>query len=66
MKQEKKGQEPAGSFRSRREYAKKGERSQTMMSFRVDNECLDWLQRQPNKGRAINNLILDAIKRGVG
>ena len=43
--------------RTRREYAKKGERSQKMMSFRVDNEVADWLNQQHNKGRYINELI---------
>ena len=65
MKQEKKGQEPAGSFRSRREYAKKGERNQTMFSFRLDVENLDWLNSQPNKGRALNRLVEAARKKGV-
>lgn len=43
--------------RTRREYAKKGERSQTMVSFRLDNELQDWMRQQRNKGRYINNLI---------
>lgn len=44
--------------RMRRAYAAKGERNQKMMSFRVDNENLDWLEQQPNKGRYINELIV--------
>lgn len=43
--------------RMRKAYAPKGERSQKMMSFRVDNEISDWLNQQPNKGRYINDLI---------
>lgn len=43
--------------RVRRPYAAKGERSQKMMTFRVDNENLSWLEQQPNKGRYINELI---------
>lgn len=43
--------------RMRKAYAKKGERSQRTMSFRLDNELADWLSRQPNKGRYINELI---------
>lgn len=43
--------------RMRKAYAKKGERSQRTMSFRLDNELEDWLSQQPNKGRYINNLI---------
>ena len=37
----------------RKAYAPKGERSQKMMSFRVDLENIDWLEAQPNKGRYI-------------
>lgn len=65
MKQEKKTVEPTGSMRTRREYAKKGERNQTMVSFRLDVENIDWLNGQPNKGRAINRLIEEARKKGV-
>lgn len=43
--------------RLRRAYAAKGERNQKMMTFRVDNENLAWLEQQPNKGRYINQLI---------
>lgn len=43
--------------RQRKAYAARGERSQKMMSFRVDNEVADWLNQQHNKGRYINNLI---------
>lgn len=43
--------------RMRKAYAPKGERSQKMMSFRVDNELAEWLNQQPNKGRYINDLI---------
>lgn len=43
--------------RMRKAYAPKGERSQKMMSFRVDNEVSEWLNHQSNKGRYINDLI---------
>ncbi len=43
----------------RKAYAAKGERSQKMMSFRVDNEVAEWLNLQPNKGRYINRLIAE-------
>lgn len=43
--------------RIRKSYAPKGERSQKMMSFRVDNDLAEWLSQQPNKGRYINDLI---------
>lgn len=41
----------------RKAYAPDGQKSQKMMAFRVDNDLLDWLDSQPNKGRYINNLI---------
>lgn len=43
--------------RNRKARAKNGERGQKMMSFRVDNANLAWLEQQPNKGRYINDLI---------
>lgn len=52
--------------RVRKEYGKHGERTQKMMSFRVDNDLIEWLESQPNKGRYINNLIAeDKKKRGA-
>ena len=51
--------------RQRKAYAAKGERSQKMMSFRVDNEVADWLNQQPNKGRYINNLIREDMEKCV-
>ena len=41
----------------RKAYAPDGQKSQKMMAFRVDNDLLDWLNSQPNKGRYINELI---------
>lgn len=52
--------------RVRKAYAPKGERGQIMMSFRIDVENVEWLQRQPNKGRAVNAAIADYIKRNKG
>lgn len=49
--------------RQRKAYAARGERSQKMMSFRVDNEVADWLNQQPNKGRYINNLIKEDMEK---
>lgn len=49
--------------RVRKEYGKKGERTQKMMSFRVDNDLIEWLESQPNKGRYINTLIAEDKKR---
>ena len=43
--------------RIRKSYAPKGQRTQKMMSFRVDNDLEEWLNQKPNKGRYINELI---------
>lgn len=43
--------------RVRKAYAAKGERSQKMMTFRVDLENVEWLEQQVNRGRYINELI---------
>lgn len=51
--------------RQRREYAPAGERNQKMICFRCDNENLEWLNQQPNKGRAINRLIAEERERGA-
>lgn len=44
----------------RKQYAKRGERTSKMMTFRIDADNLDWLNTQPNKGRVINDLIAQA------
>lgn len=49
--------------RIRKEYSPDGTRGQKMVTFRCDLENLEWLESQPNKGRAINNLI--AKERGA-
>ena len=36
---------------------KHGVISQKMMTFRIDHENVEWLEKQVNKGRYINNLI---------
>lgn len=46
--------------RVRREYAAKGSRSQKMMTFRIDLENVDFLERQVNKGRFLNDLLAQA------
>lgn len=43
--------------RQRKQYAPKGERGQKPMAFRIDNENIEWLNKQQNKGRYINELI---------
>lgn len=34
-----------------------------MVSFRLDNELLDWLESQQNKGRYLNELIREDMER---
>lgn len=59
-------QEKEEKARIRKAYAAKGERSQKMMSFRIDFENAEWLEQQENKGRTINNLIAQARCAGPG
>lgn len=44
--------------RTRKAYAAAGERSQRMFNFRIDLENYEHVQKQSNKGRYINELIL--------
>lgn len=37
----------------------KGVRTQKMVSFRLDNDLEEWLSKSPNKGRLINQLLLN-------
>lgn len=37
--------------------------TQKAMTFRVDQEVLEWLSQQRNKGRYINNLIYQDMTR---
>ena len=41
----------------RKKYAPAGERGQVMTTFRLDSDLVEWLKKQANKGRYINNLI---------
>lgn len=50
----------------RKKYAKKGERSQKMVTFRLDNDLVTWLERQANKGRFINNAIRTLLNLKAG
>lgn len=43
--------------RIRKAYGVRGERTQKMVSFRLDLDNAEWLERQPNRGRYLNNLI---------
>lgn len=44
----------------RKAYAARGTRGQKMVNFRCDLENAEWLDKQPNKGRAINQAIAEA------
>ena len=52
--------------RVRKAYAPKGERGQRMMSFRIDLENAEWLQQQPNKGRAVNAALAAYMQHKKG
>lgn len=41
----------------RRARAPKGERTQKLFTFRLDNENAEWLMQKPNRGRYLNELI---------
>lgn len=43
--------------RVRKEYSQRGQRSQKMVNFRCDLDNYEKLQKQPNKGRFINEAI---------
>lgn len=43
----------------RKKYVAAGSRGQKMMSIRIDNDLVEWLNQQRNKGRYINDLIRD-------
>lgn len=51
--------------RTRRTYAKRGSRNQIMMSFRLDNELIEWVYAQHNRGRYINELIREDMKHAL-
>lgn len=55
-------QEQKQAGRTRRTYAKRGERNQKMVTFRLDNELAGYLSSMPNKGRYINELIAADMK----
>lgn len=53
--------------RQRKAGIQRGEVTQTMMSFRVDNDILEWLKNNTsNKGRFINNVLRDYITNKGG
>ena len=40
-----------------------GSITQKVYSFRLDGDLIDWLYRQSNKGRYINDLIRDDMEK---
>lgn len=50
----------------RKEGKQRGVTTQKMMSFRVDNDLVEWLDSQPNKGRLINQLLFKEKSRQEG
>lgn len=50
-------EEKQEKVRIRKNYSKDGVRSQIQMTFRIDNDNVEWLKKQTNKGRYINELI---------
>lgn len=44
---------------------KRGQRTQTMFNFRLDNDLRPLMDAQPNKGRFLNELIRRALKGGA-
>ena len=48
----------------RKQGRQRGTRTQTPTAFRLDNDLIEWLNSQPNKGRYINNLIRADMERG--
>lgn len=53
--------------RQRKAGIQRGEVTQTMMSFRVDNDILDWMKKhEANKGRFINNVLREFIEKKGG
>lgn len=51
---------------TRKAYTARGEKSQRMMTFRLDVENIEYLRTKPNKGRFINELIAAARSNEPG
>lgn len=51
------------TVQSRKQYGKRGEKSQKLIAFRCDIELLDWLKAQANMGRYLNDLVRADKKR---
>ena len=48
--------------RQRKEWKRGAGTTQKMVSFRADLEVVEILERQPNKGRLLNQLVIDWAK----
>lgn len=59
-------QEKEEKVRVRKAKSEKGTRSQTMYSFRLDNDNVEWLHMQHNMGRYLNDLIRADRQRILG
>lgn len=51
--------------RQRKEWKRGAGTTQKMVSFRADSEVLEILERQPNKGRFLNQLVMEWSKGHV-
>ena len=51
------------TVQARKQYGKRGEKSQKLIAFRADIDLLVWLKSQANMGRYINDLIRADKKR---
>lgn len=49
-----------------RKEKKRGVTTQKMTSFRLDEELAEWLATKPNKGRLINELLAEQMKKEIG
>ena len=54
--------EKLSAERQRKEWKRGVGTTQKMVSFRADLEVVEILERQPNKGRLLNQLVLDWAK----
>lgn len=54
--------ESLSTERQRKEWKRGAGTTQKMVSFRADHEVVAILERQPNKGRLLNQLVLDWAK----
>lgn len=54
--------EKLSAERQRKEWKRGTGTTQKMVSFRADLEVVEILERQPNKGRLLNQLVIDWAK----